>query len=181
MYLIVYGNSDQDTDELEIKPPVHEIIYFNPLCSNGLFLLVCCIYLGMVHCLYRGITGYKFQIKIVFLSLKIVLFLLNVQTLTDYSAFDAGLHCLPMYPLKDFAYGPIAAHFYMFTEFFPGPLDDQVLNYFYCYICKLSKTKCLSYLCVTYVCFLLSCDFPQIFVLLSTQDFLFKYGIAICR
>ena len=74
---------------------------------------------------------------------------LNVQTLIMPHFIWVVTVCQSTH----FADWPIAAHFYMFTGFFPVPLDDQVLNYFDCYICKLSKTKCLSYLCVTYVCF----------------------------
>ena len=41
------------------------------ICTNGLFLLVWYNKLEMVHCMYRGVTGYIFSKNIVFLFLKI--------------------------------------------------------------------------------------------------------------
>ena len=40
--------------------------YFNPLCTNGFFILVLYNKLGMVNCLYPGATGKNFQIKLHF-------------------------------------------------------------------------------------------------------------------
>ena len=45
----------------------------------------------MVHYIYQGVTGYKFQIKVVFLFVKIVFYEMH------NAAFHLGLHCL----LKD--------------------------------------------------------------------------------
>ena len=44
----------------------------NPLGTNEFFLLVWYNKPEMVHCIYPGVTGYNFQVKFVFLSLKIV-------------------------------------------------------------------------------------------------------------
>ena len=49
-------------------------IISNPLCATGFFLLVLYNKLGMVQCIYRGVTGYNFQINCInFLSLNIVI------------------------------------------------------------------------------------------------------------
>ena len=47
-------------------------VLFIPLCTNGFFHPVRDNKLGLVHCIYRGVTGFKFPNKIVFLSLKIL-------------------------------------------------------------------------------------------------------------
>ena len=56
----------------------------------------------MVHCVYRGVTGYNFQVIIVFLSLKIVFGLANSvdpdemrHNYNNNVAFHPDLHCLP--------------------------------------------------------------------------------------
>ena len=74
-----------------------DIVLFNHFIPNGFFLLVCYNKLGMVHCIYQGVTGYNFQIKIVFLSLMIVLVLGNSadpDEMLQYASFHLGLHCL---------------------------------------------------------------------------------------
>ena len=51
----------------------------------------------MVHCVYRGVTGYNFQQKSIFFSLKIVFVLANSvdpDEMPHYAAFHLGLHCL---------------------------------------------------------------------------------------
>ena len=58
------------------------------LCPNEIFLLVLYSKLGIVHCIYLGGTGYNLQIKIVFLSLKIVFVLAK-------SVDPDEIHCLP--------------------------------------------------------------------------------------
>ena len=70
----------------------------------------------MVHCIYRGVTGYKFQIKIVLLLLKIVFILANSVDLDEmphYAAFHLGLHCLPECSFRSLYYytktGPLSA------------------------------------------------------------------------
>ena len=42
----------------------------NPLYSDGLFHLIWYNKLGMVHCIYWGVTGYNFQIKLSFILLR---------------------------------------------------------------------------------------------------------------
>ena len=79
---------------------------FNPLCTNGFFFLVCYNKLGMVHCGYQGVTGYHFQIILVFfeiLSLKIVFSLANSDNrdeMPHYAAFHQGLPCLLKYTFR---------------------------------------------------------------------------------
>ena len=183
MYLIVYGNSDQDPHwwaRNKRTIPCDNGTYsicFNPLYSNGFFLLVCCIYLRIVHCIYRGITGYKFQIKIVFLSLEIV-FVFAKCADTDYAAFHLGRHCLPKYPFCWLANsGPFLYVYWVLPSSFGWP-SFELFRLLYL---QTIKNK-MSFLFVRHLrVLLLSCDFPQIFVLLSTQYFLFKYGIAVCR
>ena len=50
----------------------------------------------MVHCIYRGVTGYSFQMKIAFHSLKFVFILANTVDPDEMPydvAFHLGLHC----------------------------------------------------------------------------------------
>ena len=52
----------------------------------------------MLHHIYRKVTSYNFQIKIVFLSLKIVFVSANSEDPDEMPhnvAFHLGLHCLP--------------------------------------------------------------------------------------
>ena len=56
----------------------------------------------MVHCIYPGVTGYNFQVKIVFLSMKIVLTLkiaisVDPNEMPHYVAF----HLLPSTHIKE--------------------------------------------------------------------------------
>ena len=54
----------------------------------------------MAHCVNRGVIGYDFQIRIVFYSLNIVIFLANSvdpDTMPHNVAFYQGLHCLLKY------------------------------------------------------------------------------------
>ena len=69
-------------------------IQYNPLCTNGFFLLVCYDKFGIVHCIYQG---YNFN-KIVLLAMKIVSVLANSEIpdkMLHNLAFHLGLHCLP--------------------------------------------------------------------------------------
>ena len=53
---------------------------------------------------FGGVTGYNFQIKIVFLSLMIVFVLENsvdTDELPPNVAFHLGLHYFPKYPLRN--------------------------------------------------------------------------------
>ena len=59
----------------------------------------------MVYCVHLGVTGYKFQIKIVFLSLKIVCDTaksVDPDEMLHYAAFHLGLHCLPNYTFRNY-------------------------------------------------------------------------------
>ena len=46
---------------------------FNPLCTNGLFVMVWCNKPGMIHCIYWGVTGYNLKIKLYFFLWRLVL------------------------------------------------------------------------------------------------------------
>ena len=57
----------------------------------------------MVCCIYCGVTGYHFQVKIVFLSLKIVFGLANSvdpDEMPHNVAFHPDLHCLQKYAFR---------------------------------------------------------------------------------
>ena len=61
----------------------------------------------MVHCMYLGVTGYTFQIKIAFLSLKIDFALANSvdpDEMPHYVAFHLSLHYLPKYTFRSHWY-----------------------------------------------------------------------------
>ena len=72
----------------------------------------------MAYCTYRGVTGYNFQIKSLFLSLKIVFALKQIASvkpdeMPHYAVFHLGLHCLPKYTyrsirmsINDYVLGP---------------------------------------------------------------------------
>ena len=63
----------------------------------------------MVHYVeYQGLTGYYFQIKLYFLSRKIVFVLansVNPDEMPHYAAFHLGLHCLPKYSFRSHQLG----------------------------------------------------------------------------
>ena len=62
------------------------------------FYLVLYNTLGMVHCIYGGVTGLNFQNNIVFSSMRIALVLANSvdpDEMQHYAAFHLGLHRLP--------------------------------------------------------------------------------------
>ena len=40
---------------------------FNPICTSGVFPLVGFHRLSIAHCIYLGVTGYNFKLKIVFI------------------------------------------------------------------------------------------------------------------
>ena len=57
----------------------------------------------MAHCKYQGVTGYNFQIKIVFNSPKIVFVLANSEDpdeMLHYVAFHLGFNCLSMHAFR---------------------------------------------------------------------------------
>ena len=57
----------------------------------------------MVHYIYGGVKGYDYQIKTVFLSLKIIFVLENSvdpDKMLHYVTFYLGLHCLPEYAFR---------------------------------------------------------------------------------
>ena len=59
----------------------------------------------MVHHIYTGVTGHKFQKYLVFLSLNVDFLLANTadpDQMLHYATFYLGLHCLPMYPLTGY-------------------------------------------------------------------------------
>ena len=61
----------------------------------------------MVNCMYQGVTGYKFQLKNVFLSLGIVFVFaksVHPDEMTHYIALHRGLHCLPKYAFRSHLY-----------------------------------------------------------------------------
>ena len=73
---------------------------FIPLCTNGFFLLVWYNKLGIFHHIYWGAIDCNFQIKLLFLFLKIVLVFNNKHCVDSYeishqAAFHLCLHCLP--------------------------------------------------------------------------------------
>ena len=50
----------------------------------------------MVHCIYRGVTGYSFQMETVFHSLKFIFIFANSvdpDEMPHDVAFHLGLHC----------------------------------------------------------------------------------------
>ena len=96
-------------------------ISFNPFCTNGVFFLGCNDKRGMVHCLYRGVTGYHFKIILhFFLSLKVVFVLANNADpgeMPRYAAFHPFLHCLPNYALNRYQYKRYIIFFYGLPHF----------------------------------------------------------------
>ena len=59
----------------------------------------------MVHCIYRGVTGYNIQIKLYFSCLKITFVLVNSadpDEMLHCAACHLGLGCLPKYPFRSF-------------------------------------------------------------------------------
>ena len=78
---------------------------FNPLYTNGFFLLVLCNKIGMVHCTYIGVSRYNFKIKYcILLSEDLFTFTNSVDPdeMQHNAAFHLGLHCLQMYLFKGF-------------------------------------------------------------------------------
>ena len=79
--------------------------YSNPLCRNEYFLLYVLIQkLGMVHCIYRGVTVYNFRI---YLFLKMNLVSTNSEypgEMPHHAAFHLGLHCFPKHLFKSQQY-----------------------------------------------------------------------------
>ena len=68
--------------------------------TDRFFLLVRYNKLEMVHCIYGEVTGYNNQIKIVFLSPKMVFVLANSldpDEISHNATFHQGLHCLLKY------------------------------------------------------------------------------------
>ena len=65
---------------------------FNPLGTNE-FFLVWYNKPEMVHCIYPGVTGYNFLVKIVFLSLKIVFALANSVDSDEMPHYVAFIVC----------------------------------------------------------------------------------------
>ena len=65
--------------------------WFNTITCDG----------PLFHCIYREITGYNFKIIFLFLSLKIIVFVLansvDLNEMPHDVAFHLGLHCLPKY------------------------------------------------------------------------------------
>ena len=52
----------------------------------------------MVHCINHGVRIYNFQVKIVFLSLKIIVISANSldpDEISHFAPFHMGLHCSP--------------------------------------------------------------------------------------
>ena len=78
------------------------------LYTNGFFFLVRYNKLGMVHCMHQGVTCYKFQIKIVFVSLKIIFAqakCVDPDKMRHDAAFHLVLHRLPKYLLGPSIHG----------------------------------------------------------------------------
>ena len=89
-----------------VASPPHLAKYkiFIPLCTSGVFLLVCNNKLGMVHFIYWGGTIKNFPMIFVHLSLNFsVLKLANSvdpDEMPHYAAFHLGLHCVPRAHLR---------------------------------------------------------------------------------
>ena len=78
------------------------IWFLNPLYTNGLFPLVWCSKLGIVHCT----SGSVFK-KILYFCLNILLTYINSADLDEmqhYAAFHLGLHCLLKYVFRGSPY-----------------------------------------------------------------------------
>ena len=76
--------------------------FSNPVCMNGVFLLVGFNKLGIIHCTY-DIKKSKAINKIVFISLKIISTIANSvdpDVMPHYAAFHLGLNCLPKYAFR---------------------------------------------------------------------------------
>ena len=61
----------------------------------------------MVHCIYQGVTGFNFQIKMYLSPLNDIVFILansaNPDDMPHSAVFHLGLHCL-LYPFMGFQY-----------------------------------------------------------------------------
>ena len=75
-----------------------------PLYTNGLFLLVWCNKLRIVHCTYLGVSGYFVKILYYFVWRSVFTFTNSVGPveMQHYAAFYQGLYCLRKYTLKGF-------------------------------------------------------------------------------
>ena len=98
LYMVHYSSDNW----LETVTPetIQNTVVINLLCSNGFFLLVWYNKLGMVHCIYWGVIGYNFQIKLYFFSLKIIFVFANSvdsDEMLHNAAFHLGFQCLPKY------------------------------------------------------------------------------------
>ena len=78
---------------------------FNPLYTNGFFLLVGYNKVGIVYCTYLGISDSNFKKNIAFFCLKISFTFTNSvvpDEMQHYAAFHLGLHCLQKWSFRGF-------------------------------------------------------------------------------
>ena len=68
-----------------ISPYWHKLIIFNPLYTNGFFLLVWDNKLGITHCTYQGVSGYKLKKILYSFFYRLLLPLQTVHTLMECS------------------------------------------------------------------------------------------------
>ena len=111
-----------------------KIFLFNPLYTNGFFLLVRYNKLGMVHCTYPGVSGYNF---IVWRSFFTFTNSDDPDEMQHDAAFHLGLHCLQSTRLGvswiQRVKWKLAADGIPADDFFSGSLWD-----FLCDICYLT-------------------------------------------
>ena len=91
----------------------------NPISTNVFFLLVWHNRFESVHCIYRGVTGYNFQIKLYFFYLKIVFVLAN--------SVDTGE--MPHYIDGSFIFGNVTMYRLYYCHYY-----CSALKFVYCHI-----------------------------------------------
>ena len=118
----------------------------SPLCTNGFFLLVWCNKLWMVHCIYWGVTGYHFHIRIVFLSQKIIFVLANSVNSDEMLQKSSGTLLLARVHIYE---SPVYIHICKFSTYPPWPIHSLVtlLNYNYL---PWNPLNSLTYFCIAY-------------------------------
>ena len=92
--------------------------FINPLYTNGFLFLVWCNELGIVHCTYLGVSGYKFQNILMFFVWRHFLTLTNSvdpDEMQHNAAFHLGLHCLRKYLFRGF---PVLVQIFNYTNLY---------------------------------------------------------------
>ena len=97
---------------------------FNLFHTNAIFHKNSWKKVRMVQCINCGVTGYNFQKKIVFLSLKINFVLANSadpDEMPHHVAFHLGLHCLQKFSFRGFQVNPCHGEYFYVLHSPPPP------------------------------------------------------------